>query len=110
MRKAGGKHTREKIKARKTRQARRQAHIQAIENGAFIEDLPETIFPEIFKDIQETYRKVLKQVPDPRDKTKNVYPLHLILHRIIAGFLSGRDSVTCGSFKHHLELFILPSF
>lgn len=93
MGKARGKYTREKIKARKARRVERQAHIRAVESGEVTEDLPEPIFPEIFEDIRETYWKVLKQVPDPRDRAKSVYPLYLVLHRVVAGFLSGNRHI-----------------
>jgi hypothetical protein len=68
-------------------------HVKALETGDAIEELPEALFSEVFKDIQESYWKILKSVPDPRDSTKSVYPLYSILHRIISGFLSGNKHI-----------------
>jgi len=84
-----GKYTGEKIKFRKARHAERQKQIQSILDGNAVEELPEPLFPKQFEDIQETYWKLLKSVSDPRSLKNRVYPLHLILHRVISGFLGG---------------------
>jgi hypothetical protein len=93
MRKARGKYTGEKIKARKAKQEKRQKHIQAIYDGSIEEELPEPLLPEVFKGIEELYWDKLKAVPDPRDPKNRVYPLFLILHRIIAGFIDGNKYI-----------------
>ncbi len=88
-----GKYTGEKIKNRKQKQIERQKHIQAIRNGELTEELPEPIVPELFRDIQDVYWKCLKTIPDPRKSTQVVYPLYLILHRIISGFINGNKYI-----------------
>lgn len=93
MRKPRGKYTREKIEARKARQAERQKHIKAIYDGEVIEELPEPVFPEIFEDIRKTYWELLQLIPDPRSSAKTVYPLHLILHRVVCGVLGGNKYI-----------------
>ena len=93
MRKPRGKYSREKIKARRENRQKRQSRIRAIERGEVVEELPEPLLPEPFKEIEETYWNVLKQVPDPRDSSKSVYPLYPILHRIVSGFLSGTKHI-----------------
>ena len=93
MKKTRGSYSKEKIKRRKAKQEERQNHIQGLQDGTVTEELPEPIFPEIFKDIQDTYWESLKSVPDPRSPINSVYPLPLILHRIIAGFLSGNKFI-----------------
>lgn len=93
MRKPRGKYTCEKIKERRAKQEARQSHIKAVENGQAEEELPAPLFPDVFKDIQDTYWNALKSVPDPRSPGKRIYPLYLILHRIISGFLSGNKHI-----------------
>ena len=93
MRKPRGKYTGKKIEYRKKRQSNRQAHKVAVENEELQEELPEPLFPEVFRDIQEAYWHALKSIPDPRSPGRRVYPLHLILHRIIAGFLGGNKFI-----------------
>ena len=88
-----GKYTGEKAKTRKVKQVKRQKHIQAIHKGEIAEELPEALMPEVFLDIQDVYWKRLKSVPDPRDPKNRVYPLHLILHRIISGFIDGNKFI-----------------
>jgi hypothetical protein len=87
------KYTGEKAKHRKDRQAERQKHIHALKGNEIIEELPEVLLPDIFLEIQETYWDSLKSVPDPRSSGKRVYPLHLILHRIISGFIDGNKYI-----------------
>ena len=89
MKKARGKYTGEKIKARKAKQENRQKHIQALYDGSIEEELPEPLLPEVFNGIEKLYWDRLKAVPDPRYPKNRVYPLFLILHRIIAGFIDG---------------------
>ena len=93
MRKARGKYTGEKIRARRTNQEKRQKHIQAIYDGKIKEELPEPLLPKVFDGIEELYWESLKAVPDPRDPKNRVYPLYLILHRIIAGFIAGNKFI-----------------
>lgn len=93
MRQTRGKYTGEKIKARKERQSLRSRHIEAIQNNEIEEEIPEPLFPKVFQDIQATYWEVLKHIPDPRDPKRRVYPLYLILHRIIAGFIGGNKYI-----------------
>jgi len=83
------KYTGENARHRKDRQAERQKHIEALKENAVSEELPEILIPDIFLEIQETYWESLKSVPDPRSPDKRVYPLDLILHRIISGFAEG---------------------
>ncbi len=92
-RKKRGKYTGEKSKDRRKKQTQRQQHIQAIKGGAAIEELPEALVPEVFSDIKEIYWESLKSVPDPRNPAKRVYPLYLIFHRIISGFLEGNKYI-----------------
>jgi hypothetical protein len=87
------KYTGEKARHRKNRQAERQKHIHALKENEAIEELPEVLLPDIFLEIQETYWDSLKSVPDPRSSGKLVYPLHLILHRIISGFIDGNKYI-----------------
>jgi hypothetical protein len=87
------KYTGEKAKHRKERQAERQRHIQALKENEITEELPEVLLPDIFLGIQETYWDMLKSVPDPRNSGRRVYPLHLILHRIISGFIDGNKYI-----------------
>jgi len=86
---ARGKYSREKIELRKLRQSERQAHIDALHAGEVSEELPSPLFPSVFKEIEESYWTILKSVPDPRSSYNTVYPLHLILHRVISGFIGG---------------------
>lgn len=83
------KYTGEKAGHRKKKQAERRSHIQAILDNKVKEELPEALLPEVFSDIQEIYWDRLTSVPDPRSPHNRVYPLHLILHRVISGFVDG---------------------
>ena len=87
------KYTGEQAKHRRDRQAERQKHIQALNENGVAEELPEVLLPDIFLEIQETYWESLKSVPDPRISGKRIYPLHLILHRIISGFIDGNKYI-----------------
>ena len=87
------KYTGETAQHRKDRQAARLRHILAIEGNEVVEELPEALLPEIFSGIRETYWECLKSVPDPRCQGKSVYPLYLILHRIISGFIDGNKYI-----------------
>ena len=87
------KYTGEQAKHRRDRQAERQKHIQALNKNEVAEELPEILIPDIFLEIQETYWESLKSVPDPRSPDKRIYPLHLILHRIISGFIEGNKYI-----------------
>lgn len=87
------KYTGEQAKKRKEKQAERRKHIQAIHDDQVLEDLPEVLLPEVFSSIRETYWASLKSVPDPRSPANRVYPLHLILHRIISGFIAGNKYI-----------------
>lgn len=87
------KYTGEKAKHRKDRQAKRQKHIQALKENEVSEELQEVLLPDIFLEIQEIYWDSLKSVSDPRSSDKRVYPLHLILHRIISGFIEGNKYI-----------------
>jgi hypothetical protein len=84
----GVKQTGEAIKKRKKNKRRRDIHKKAVMTGSVQEEI-QALVPEIFDDIRETYWKCLKSVPDPRNESKTVYPLYLILHRVISGFLQG---------------------
>lgn len=84
----GVKQTGEVIKKRKKNQERRKHHKEAIIKRS-VEEEVEALVPEVFEDIRNTYRECLKSVPDPRCESKTVYPLNLILHRVISGFLKG---------------------
>lgn len=87
------KYTGEKAEHRKDRQSERQKHIRALKANEVSEELPEILLPDIFSEIRETYRESLKSVPDPGSPDKRVYPLHLILHRIISGFIEGNKYI-----------------
>src|SRR3989339_899533 len=87
------KYTGEKAEKRREKQAERQKHIQAIYDDRVIEELPEVLLPDVFSDIKEIYWTRLKSVPDPRNPDNRVYPLHLILHRIISGFIEGNKYI-----------------
>jgi hypothetical protein len=87
------KHTGEQARHRKDRQEERRKHIRAIEANEVTEELPEILLPDIFAEIRETYWESLKSVPDPRSRDKRVYPLHMILHRIISGFVEGNKYI-----------------
>jgi len=87
------KYTGEKAKHRKNRRSERQKHIKALKKNEAFEELPEVLLPDIFLEIQETYWESLKSVPDPRSSDKRVYPLPLILHRIISGFIAGNKYI-----------------
>ncbi|MGD9506139.1 MAG: hypothetical protein AB7W37_14580, partial [Syntrophobacteraceae bacterium] len=83
------KYTGEKARKRRERQEQRQIYIQALHDNTVVEELPEPLLPEIFSDIEQVYWDSLKSVPDPRRADIRVYPLHMILHRIISGFIGG---------------------
>jgi len=87
------KYTGETAEHRKDRQAARQRHSLAIEDNETEEELPEALLPDIFSGIREIYRESLKSVPDTSSRDKRVYPLHLILHRIISGFIEGNKYI-----------------
>jgi hypothetical protein len=87
------KYTGEKAKHRKERQVERQKHIEALEKNEVTEELLAVLLPDIFLGMQETYWDILKSVPDPRISGKRVYPLHLILHRIISGLIDGNKYI-----------------
>lgn len=87
------KYTGEQAKHRRDRKAERQKHIQALHENEVAEELPKVLLPDIFFGIQETYWESLKSVPDPRIPGKRIYPLHLILHRIISGFIEGNKYI-----------------
>ena len=74
---------------RRERKARREAHKEALVAGTVADAMPAPVVPEVFRDIQTTYWQCLEAVPDPRAARKIVYPLWLILHRILTGFLGG---------------------
>ena len=93
MRTARGKYTGKKAEKRKTMHAARQKHIQSIHNGVVSEDIAEALVPEVFSDIQDVYWERLRSIPDPRNVDRRVYPLDLILHRIISGFIAGNKSI-----------------
>ncbi len=84
-----GSYTGKKAKERREKQVQRQQHILAIEKGEISEELPEALAPELFNDIKEQYWECLQAIQDPRDASRRVYPLYLILHRIISGFIDG---------------------
>lgn len=100
------KYTGDQVKYRKERHAKRQDHIQALQQNEFVEELPEALLPDVFLDIQETYWESLKAVPDPRSPGKRVYPLHMILHRIISGFIEGNKyiGVLFPTKRQHVEV------
>jgi hypothetical protein len=87
------KGTGEKWRNRRERQEKRQDHIQALHDNTVAEELPEALLPEIFDDIRQIYWDCLKSVPDPRRPDNLVYPLYLILHRIICGFAGGNKYI-----------------
>jgi len=87
------KYTGEKAGYRKDRHTEREKHIRAIRNNEAAEELPEALLPDIFSGIQEMYRKSLKSVPVPGSPGKRVYPLRLIPHRIISGFIEGNKYI-----------------
>ncbi len=87
------KYTGEKAGHRKQRRAERRDHIQAIHDNRVEEDLPEPLLPDVFSGIREIYWDALKSVPDPRSPYNRVYPLHLILHRVVSGFVGGNRHI-----------------
>ena len=93
MRQSRGKYTGEKIKVRREKQTLRSKHIEAVKKNEIEEEVPEPLFPEVFQDIQTIYWEVLKRISDPRNPKQRVYPLYLILHRIIAGFIGGNKYI-----------------
>ena len=90
---ARGKYTDEKAGHRKQRQAERRDHIRAIRDNRVEEVLPEPLLPDVFSEIRETCRDALKSVPDPRSPHNRVYPLRLILHRVVSGFVGGNRHI-----------------
>ncbi len=74
---------------RRRRSDLRRVHKACLQDGSFEEDLPAPLTPELFSDISETYWSCLRRVADPRKESLSIYPLSLILHRIISGLLSG---------------------
>lgn len=88
-RRKGVKQTGRVAAQRRERSAQRQAHRVGLAAGTIAADVPEPLVPEQFQAITTTYWQCLKAVPDPRAAGQVVYPLYLILHRIIVGFLSG---------------------
>src|SRR3989442_14585996 len=78
---------------RRGRAVQLTAHKEAIVKGTIASDVPEPLVPELFQDIQTVYWNCLKAVPDPRAPGQIVYPLYQILHRILAGFLTGASRV-----------------
>jgi len=92
-RQKGVAETGEVAKRRRGRKAAREAYKEAILSGTLIEEKPQPLVPELFRDIQEIYWECLKAVEDPRDQRRTIYPLHLILHRIISGFIEGTRHV-----------------
>jgi hypothetical protein len=81
--------TGEKRRIRRERQEKRLSHIQALHDNTVADELPEALLPEVFTGIQEVYWERLKSAPDPRRTDNQVYPLYLILHRVICGFIGG---------------------
>jgi hypothetical protein len=88
-----GRYTGDKAKERRKRQLKRQQHIQSIKSGEVNEELPKALVPEVFNDIKGIYWESLKSVSDPRSPEKRIYPLYLILHRIISGFIEGNKYI-----------------
>ena len=74
---------------RRERSELRMVHKTSLEDGSFEEILPSPLAPELFSDLSEIYWNCLKGVKDPRQESLSIYPLSLILHRIISGLLSG---------------------
>ena len=74
---------------RRTRSELRNLYKSTLEDGSFEENLPSPLAPELFSDISEIYWNCLKGIKDPRKDSLSIYPLYLILHRIISGLLSG---------------------
>lgn len=93
MRPNGLTYTGEASAKREEGKERRQGHKLAIEEGRLQEESGERLPPKEFEQIQETYWSCLKAVPDPRSTPLIVYPLWLILHRIINNLLSGATSI-----------------
>jgi len=89
----GKKYTGENAGHRRDRHEQRQKHIRAIRDNEAAEELPEILLPDVFSGIQEIYRKSLKSVPDPGSPGKRVYPIRLILHRVISGFTEGNKYI-----------------
>ena len=87
------KYTGETARHRRESQEKRLNHIQALHDNTVAEELPETLLPEVFAGIQEVYWGRLKSVLDPRRTDNQVYPLYLILHRVICGFIEGSKHI-----------------
>jgi hypothetical protein len=71
----------------------RLAHKDSIRDGSLSEALPESLAPDLFSDIEEIYWKCLQSVKDPRAASLRIYPLDLILHRIISGLIDGTQYI-----------------
>ena len=93
MRPKGLIYTGEVSKQRKEGKKRREEQKSAIKEGRVQEEAGERLPPKEFEQIQSLYWSSLKAVPDPRNPLLVIYPLWLILHRIISGFLSGTTTV-----------------
>ena len=87
------KHTVDTCGHRQERHEKRRNHIQGLLENSIVEELPDILVPEVFKGIHDTYWECLKSIPDPRNPDQRVYPLHLILHRVISGFIDGNKYV-----------------
>lgn len=74
---------------RRERSDLRMIHKKTLQDGSFEEVLPSPLAPELFSDLSEIYWSCLKGVSDPRKESLRIYPLYLILHRIISGLVSG---------------------
>lgn len=74
---------------RREGKARRDAHKEALVAGTVSHDLPAPLVPDLFREIHTIYWPCVHAVPDPRAKAPSVYPLALILQRIMAGFVGG---------------------
>ncbi len=96
--------TGEKRRNRRERQEKRQNHIQALYQNTISEELPQVLLPEIFSDIRDVYWDRLKSIEDPRRADRRVYPLCLILHRIICGFIGGNRCIGVLFPKKHLNV------
>lgn len=72
---------------------KRKTHIQSVKDGSYEEILPKTLAPSLFKDIEDVYWNCLGSIEDPRNPSFVIYPLDLILHRIISGLLDGTSHI-----------------
>lgn len=78
---------------RRERSELRVIHKKELRDGSFEEALPSALAPELFSEIVEIYWNCLRSVKDPRDESSRIYPLDLILHRIVSGLLSGTQYI-----------------